>query len=401
MNSLMIRRAGEVASVMMCAGLAVSGARAGVEEVFWVEVDNSVGTVGAAAGEATGLDGVRTFDLYAIVSPDTRVWAADFGYVGVHNGYDDNMWTTQPIYQHEFGDDVRSGFVGFAPEYAAVEFDTYVGLGMLDSQTVMNTVILGVDWSPGLIKGAWFGMEYTDDEWIAAVGDDDGRLFLARISVASEGVFGEDTGDSEWLGGRVFLSGDDVDGDFGQWDPVSGLFLAPNAFDAPAGPAPVYQAPDEFAEPEPEAANAVFGDVNDDGVADSTDLMILQRALGSTDSRFDLNRDGIVDALDVQALLPVIGRSDQSSGATAGDERTDELAGLSPQERKQIEKAQRKAEKERLKAEKQAAKAAAKEAQRIEREWKQAQRDAEKERKRAEKAAAKARKQQAKQNKKK
>jgi hypothetical protein len=320
-------------SMMVCAGLAASGVRAGVEEIVWVEVDNSVGTMGDTAGVPTGLDGVRTFDLYAVVTPDTNIWAADFGYVGVHQGFDDNMWTTQAVYQHGMGGDVQSVAIGMIADLSALEFDTYVGLGMLDSQVVMNTAILSVSWSPAMFQGAWFGTQYTADSWIPSVGDAEGRVFLARISVASDGGFGELTGGTEWLGGRVFLSGDDDEGEFGMMIAASGLFVAPNAFPVAAPTIAAsdgggWDEPDEGAAPEP-----VHGDLNGDGVVSTVDLQLMQGLLGTSSTNADLNSDGIVDAQDVGLLTGMLG--DAGAGVGTDD---DPLAGLSPKERKQAQK---------------------------------------------------------------
>jgi len=360
--------------MLAAAGLAVS-AQAGVEEIVWVEIDNSVGTMGDVVGEPTGLVGVRTFDLYAVVSPDTRIWVADFGFVGDHKGHDDNLWTTQSVYQHEHGGDVQMSYVGNAAVSPALEFDTYVGLGMLDSKIVMNTTILGGDWSPAMFQLAWYGAQFDGDFWMPAVGDDDGRVFLARISVESLGGYGDATGDDEWLGGRLFISGEDDRGEFGQADPESGLFLAPNAFPEPAG---ANIAGSNGSGPGggggSEAVDeALLYDVNGDGALDMQDLLQLQQNLGLTDGQMDFNGDGIVDALDVEMMIEMLSAPGgfQAPGA---DEPEDPTAGMTDKERKKYEKAQRKAEK-------QAAKAAAKEQKRLEKERRKEAKRLEKERK--------------------
>lgn len=364
---------GKAFGLVAGAGLAMS-AHAGVQEIVWVEVDNSVGTMGVATGEPTGLDGVRTFDLFAIVTDDTRVWAADFGFVGTNQGFDDNMWTTQSVYQHEYGEDTQSRMVGAIETMAALEFDTYVGLGMLDSKVVMNTAILGVEWSPGMFEGAWYGSQYTADYWTPATGDEAGRLFLARISVASDGDYGEATGASEWLGGRVFISGEDDAGEFGQYEPATGLFLAPNAFpeSAPANVAGSNGGSSAGVEPMPEEFDPYEGeltyDLNGDGNVDAQDLLVLQRNIGGTDGRMDFDLDGMIGASDVRMLVDAI----EAEAANATD-------GMTPKELKQYEKAQRKAEKQREKEARQAAKAAEKEQKRIEKERKKEEKRLEKE----------------------
>ncbi len=386
--------------VAASAGLAASNALGGVEEVVWVEVDNTVGTIDQTAGVPTGLNGVRTFDLYAVVTPDTKVWVADFGYVGDYQGYDENMWTTQSVYQNEFGRDVQAPMVGSMEMFAALEFDTYVGMGMLDSKIVMNTVILGGNWSSSGFELAWYGSQYSGGVWEPAVGDEDDLLFLARVSVASDGAYGDTTGDDEWLGGWVFISGEDNDGRFGQADPKTGLFYAENAFPEPVaviagtngggGSGGAEETPDE---PEP-----LYGDVNLDDVVDMVDLMLVQRSIGTSNSSRDVNGDGIVDAVDVAEIMEILGSSETFAGSGGGGvddgAAEDEYANLTPKERKKLEKAQRKAEQQRLKAERKAVKADAKERKRQEKERKKADKQREKERKKAEKERKKREKQQ-------
>jgi len=369
---------GVAAAMVMLAGLAVSSASAGVESMVWVEVDNSVGTVGATAGEPTGLEGVRTFDLYAVVTPDTRVWVADFGYVGVHQGYDNNMWTTQAVYQHPNGGDLQSNMIGVLSSLVALEFDTYVGMGMLDSQVVMNTAILGANWSPALFEAAWYGTQYTADAWLPAVGDAAGRLFLARISVSSAGGFGDPTGDSEWLGGTVFISGEDDLGEFGQAIPATGLFEVGNAF--PTAPvAAVSGGGDggaDASDSDTPESSVPWGDLNGDGALDSLDVLAMQQVYGSDDSSADLNEDGIVSDLDVVILLKWI----ENAAANPAPGGVD-LSNLSPKERKKIEKQRRQAEKRRLRAERKAAKQAEKERKKLDRQRRKEEKRREKERK--------------------
>ncbi|MCB9838981.1 MAG: hypothetical protein H6813_06540 [Phycisphaeraceae bacterium] len=433
-------------SMLACAGIAASSASAGVHGLIWVEVDNSVATIRSAAGIPTGLEGVRTFDLFAVVTSDTRVVAADFGFVGYNRGFDDNMWTTQSVYQHEDGGDAQAVGVGLLRGQEALEFDTYVGLGMIDTQIVKNTTILSMDWSPAMFQGAWYGVDFSEPDYYLAQGDDEGKLFLARISVSSEGEFGEDTGATEWLGGRVFLGGFDDHSEFGMNVAETGLFVAPNAFgyaappDRPAGsgrPPGADDAGSDSTEP-----TAAFGDVNDDGVVDPQDLLLIQQHFGESGSAYDLSGDGLVDAEDVSILMSLLenGSADiPAPPGLAGDLNGDGVVDsadlvefyennwryrvrfdlnrdglvshedlailqgligpgdasddLTPKERKQLEKEIRKLEKDRIKAQQQAAKRAAQEAKRLEREQKKLERAMEKARKQALKQAEKARKQ--------
>lgn len=392
--------------VLMAIGVAAccSMASGGVIGTVWIEVDNSVGTVGDAAGMETGLDGIRTFDLVLIVSPDTELFAADFGFAA-RVGENRSMWTTQPVYQNALGGDTQSKLAGAlrTTDFAALEFDTFVSLGTISTDVVQNMVILGGDWSKSGFKIAWYPRLPGSGPLITATPDEFGHITLARVSVASERGFGDYTAGDEYLGGDFFISAEDDDERIGYF-PREGVFYAGNAFD---GPIPNYDASvppdvgggddgddtsdvgdgvdDSVVTPGPgdppiddsvdEPEELYFGDLNFDGAVDLSDLLILQQAYGTQNPFYDLDGDRIVEERDVHIMMYLI----------TGEGSSSLLAGLT-------EKQLRKEEKRYQKVIKKIEKDAAKETKRVYRERKKAAKAAEKERKRLMKERDKERK---------
>ncbi len=380
-----------------------SMASGGVIGTVWIEVDNSVGTQGDAAGMETGLDGIRTFDLVLIVSPDTELYAADFGFA-TRAGDKRSMWTTQPVYQNQFGGDTQSKIAGAlrTADFAALEFDTYVSLGTIRTDVVQNMVILGGDWSEARFQIAWYPQLPGSGQLITATPDEFGHITLARISVASDRSFGEYTGGDEYLGGAFYISGEDDQERIGYY-PREGIFWAGNAFH---GPVPNYDtsAPgsggDDGGDDAPDVGDGVddsvvtpgpgdppiddnvdepeelyFGDLNFDGAVDLSDLLILQQAYGTQNPFYDLDGDRIVEERDVHIMMYLI----------TGEGSSSLLAGLT-------EKQLRKEEKRYQKVIKKIEKDAAKETKRVYRERKKTAKAAEKERKRLAKEREKERK---------
>ena len=144
--------------VLLAAGLSwcCSIASGGVIGTVWIEVDNRVGTVGDAAGMETGLEGIRTFDLFAMVTPDTSLWLADFGFASTYSEHR-SMWTNRQVYQNPFGGDVRSKSSGLlrTPEFAALEFDTYLAFGGEIAEFTEGITVNGADWSPDRFRAIW------------------------------------------------------------------------------------------------------------------------------------------------------------------------------------------------------------------------------------------------------
>lgn len=319
-----------------------TSASAGVYGTVWIEVDNSVGMFGEAAGLPTGLEGVRTFDLYAIVTPDTEFFAADFGFVSGY-GYEPSMWTTQSVYQHEAGGDVRSRMVGLlrASDFAALEFDTYVGMGSVKTDIVRNTSIFGADWSPAEFKVVWFTAPLTDTTIGQTTPDEEGRIFLARISVESQGALGEDTSADEYLGGMLFVSGRDSQYSFGTVGGGAGMLPTRNAFEG-SGPLFFEDLHDGLVS-EP---GDLVGDLNFDRVIDERDLEILYSAFGTMNRMYDLTGDGLIEVSDVWKMLILIDPANTQTidfPTTAKERR---------KAQKRYQKTLRKAQKAEAKAEK-------------------------------------------------
>ena len=284
------------------AGVATFGALAGVYGTVWIEVDNSVGMIGEAAGLPTGLDDVRTFDLYVIVTPDTELFAADFGYVAAY-GFEPSMWTTQQVYQHETGGDVRSHVLGLlrATDFAALEFDTYVGMGSVKTDVVRNASIIGGDWSPVGFKIVWFTAPLSSGLIESPDSDEEDRIFLARISVESGGGFGEDTSADEHLGGMLFVVGRDSQYSFGMVSLGAGMLPTRNAFE---GSEPFYfedRHDGPISEP-----SSLAGDLNYDRVIDEKDLEILYSAFGTLNPLYDLTGDILIEQRDIWKMLVLI-----------------------------------------------------------------------------------------------
>jgi len=398
-----------VMGLLVCAGLSVSIARAGVTGAVWIEVDNSVATYGDAAGMETGLEGVRTFDLYAIMTPDTEIFAADFGFVSPAWGHQ-VMRSASEIYQNPLGGDTRSTLVGKLrmQEFAALEFDTYLSMGAFEPMVVRNAFILGADWTRAGFRAAWAVPLTSDTAIEPARADADGRLFLARISVYAPGSFGDMNNASE-LGGAFFLGGRDSHGGFGMLNPDSGKFWTQNAF---AGPIIQHFVSSDdggdhsqqdtgsgspgdsgFDDGVVEPRDRFDGDMNGDGVVDGEDMAVLQGAFGTLNPVYDLNGDMLIEEHDVQMLLylidgtipesnPTMTRQEQKKAARHYAKLMKKAKALVVKDRKAVEKERRKtlkktvkelkkqqklakkAEKEAARAAKKAAKKAAKEAAR-------------------------------------
>lgn len=383
----------ELSGVVVGVLALVTAANAGVYGTVWIEVDNSVGVIGEAAGVPTGLEGVRTFDLFALVTPDTDILVADFGFVASYSSRH-SMWTTQEVYQNQYGGDTQSRAVGLlrSADIAALEFDTYVGLGMIDSQIVMNTNISGGDWSPSGFKAAWYVVPTGDFTVTPAVGDPNGRLFLARITVTSSRPFGDHEDVGEFLGGMVYLGGYDSRGDIGLSRVATGLFQTGNAF---AGPEPAYVGsvgngddandgdddnPSDGADTgagvdDGDGAEGVNqfterynGDLNADGVVDSKDMALMQGAFGTLNPVYDMNGDFLVEDRDLQMLLFLIDGTIPESAANLTPKQQRKAQKQHEKMLKNAKKQIDKEEKELRKAERKVIKALTKELKRQERQ---------------------------------
>lgn len=352
----------------LCAAGAVlptMSAEAAVYGTVWVEVDNSEGGINEAEGVPTGLDGWRTFDLYAIVTSDTEILVADFGFVASDSQGARPMWTTQEVYQNEFGDNSQSSLIGALrmPQVAALEYDTYVGLGKIDTTLVRNATILGADWNPEMFRTAWFTSVESGKPVIPAKGDEEDRLFLARITVSSASGFGDYSASGEYLGGAFYIGGSDQHGGIGLSIAQQGVFPTRNAFD---GPEPLYFSPVEGIEnPNADPASAdeevlptwsrrdrLDGDMNFDGVTDELDMELLLSVYGTRNPLYDLTGDLLIEQGDVLMLNFLI-----TGEFPEFDEGT-------PNEQRKAARAYRKLMKQAIKAEENAEKRSARVAKR-------------------------------------
>jgi MYXO-CTERM domain-containing protein len=118
----------------------------------WVEIDN--GGVSDASG--ADLTGYRTFDLYF------NIGAQDALVTGVNMGYAPNPAIDDPppfletdglVFNHLFGSDLQSN-AGLVAAFPALEFDTFVTFGGVDTLVVPNSVDLTGN-NSGQLRGVW------------------------------------------------------------------------------------------------------------------------------------------------------------------------------------------------------------------------------------------------------
>ncbi len=302
-----------VAAVVACAS---AGASAEIRRMVWYEVDNAATTLVGAEGIPTNLEGYRTFDLYAICSPDTRLIVADFGIVGAYHG-GRSFWTTQEVLKVL---DNAAKPTGIHPRLVELipqmEFDTTVTMGEWGGWIVLTGDGIADSFHPRGFMLAWMApfSRVNGRDQVAQVRPVEGHILLARVTVTSSGEFGEDTSDTEFLGGTIFLAGQDAGGHFGGEDPSTGLFYVPNAFGARThvSGAPPVRAPRR---PDGSSASGVTWppaegqrppsvlDMDFNGVVDARDVAYAVGRLGSRDETADIDGDGKVSALDIAIMV--------------------------------------------------------------------------------------------------
>jgi len=291
------------------------------------------------------------------------------------------MWTTQEVYQNEVGGSGQSAIIGTLawPLVAALEYDTYVGLGKIDTTLVRSTSILGGDWNPAMFRAAWYTTVRDGEPVIPGTPDEDNRLFLARITVSSDRAFGDYTPSEEYLGGGFYIGGGDADGDIGLWQAQRGVFQTRNAFEGPEPllfspvgglPRPPGVVAAEGGMPTWSRRDRFDGDMNFDGVTDGRDLEELHSVFGTRSPFHDLTGDLLIDDGDIFFLTYLI------------DGEVPETPELTDRELrkkfKQYQKLFKKALKDELKADKAHAKADSKSYKKMRKELKKAEREARK-----------------------